>query len=60
MLRYLTQNLFSNLKLLLDGTRRKISNDFPEEELAVFYTRGRIIRLDEFGQTFVVRRVMRP
>ena len=24
-----------------------------------FYTRGRIIRLDELGQTFVVGRIMR-
>ena len=27
--------------------------------LVVFYSRGRIIRLDELGQTFVIRLVIR-
>ena len=29
------------------------------QHIGRFYTRGRIIRLDELGQTFVVRPVMR-
>ena len=44
-------------------TAAKIWNALPDQFLAAnngrFYTRGRIIRLDELGQTFVVRRVIR-
>ena len=30
-----------------------------KRDIGRFYTRGRIIRLDELGQTFVVGRIMR-
>ena len=33
--------------------------DINKGSLAVFYTRGRIMRLDELGQTFVIRLVIR-
>ena len=39
-------------------TLPKVQNEDPFK-IGRFYTRGRIIRLDELGQTFVVGRIMR-
>ena len=47
-----------NARLLANTS---ISAIFTQSYLSIgrFYTRGRIIRLDELGQTFVIRLVIR-
>ena len=54
--------MFNDIKRSFSGSSSYLATweMFPSsEENGRFYTRGRIIRLDELGQTFVVRPVMR-